>query len=93
MISASEARANLTHILDQVEGGEEVVISRHGKAVAVVVRPDALRVRRAGTGAALALDVHHALDAARRQPLPKVGISPKNAERRVAELRVERDND
>jgi len=46
-ISASEARAALPEILDRVLAGEEVTITRHGQAVAVVVRPDALSARRA----------------------------------------------
>lgn len=46
-MSVSEARAALPEVLDRVTAGEEVTITRHGRAVAVVVRPDALRVRRA----------------------------------------------
>ena len=49
-MSVSEARAALPEILDKVTEGEEVTITRHGKAVAVVVRPDVLRARR-GEGA------------------------------------------
>jgi antitoxin (DNA-binding transcriptional repressor) of toxin-antitoxin stability system len=56
-ISVSEARAGLPRILERVTEGEEVTITRHGKAVAVVVRPDVLRARRAGA----ALDVVVAL--------------------------------
>ena len=46
-MSVSEARAALPRILEKVTEGEEVTITRHGRAVAVVVRPDALRTRRA----------------------------------------------
>lgn len=46
-MTASEARAALPEILDRVLRGEEVEITRHGKPVAVVVSPNALRVRRA----------------------------------------------
>lgn len=46
-VSVSEARAALPEILDRVIAGEEVTITRHGREVAVVVRPDAIRVRRA----------------------------------------------
>ena len=35
----------LPDLLTRVEGGEEVTITRHGRAVAVLVRPDALRSR------------------------------------------------
>lgn len=47
-VGVSEARAALPQILDQVTEGEEVTITRHGRAVAVLIRPDALRARRAG---------------------------------------------
>ena len=47
-MSASEARAALPELLNRVEGGEEVTITRHGHPVAVLVRPDSLRARRAG---------------------------------------------
>ncbi|WP_434056376.1 type II toxin-antitoxin system Phd/YefM family antitoxin [Georgenia sunbinii] len=46
-ISASVARQTLPAQLDRVEAGEEVAITRHGRVVAVLVRPDALRARRA----------------------------------------------
>lgn len=36
-ISLAEAKAKLSHILDQVEAGEEVVITRRGQAVARIV--------------------------------------------------------
>ena len=47
-VSVSEARATLPDLLDRVLAGEEVTVTRHGHAVAIIVRPDALRVRRAG---------------------------------------------
>lgn len=46
-MTASQARAALPEILDRVMAGEEVTITRHGTAVAVIVRPDAMRARRA----------------------------------------------
>lgn len=46
-MTVSQARAALPEVLDRVLAGEEVTITRHGEAVAVVVRPDAVRVRRA----------------------------------------------
>ncbi|HEY3826356.1 MAG TPA: type II toxin-antitoxin system prevent-host-death family antitoxin [Bryobacteraceae bacterium] len=41
-IGAFEAKNKLGSLLDRVEGGEEIVITRHGKAVARLVpnRPD-----------------------------------------------------
>lgn len=46
-ITVSKARAALPQILQRVLAGEEVTITRHGEPVAVVVRPDTLRARRA----------------------------------------------
>ena len=46
-MSVSEARAALPAILDRVGEGEEVTITRHGRPVAVIVRPDTLTLRRA----------------------------------------------
>ncbi len=36
-ISLAEAKAKLSHILDQVEAGEEVIITRRGQPVARLV--------------------------------------------------------
>jgi antitoxin YefM len=42
-VSLSEAKAKLSSLLDSVEGhNEEVVITRHGRAAAVLVSPDDL---------------------------------------------------
>ena len=46
-MSVSQARAALPEVLDRVLAGEEITITRHGRAVAVVVHPDAVRARRA----------------------------------------------
>ncbi len=43
-MSVSEARAALPDS-DRVLAGEEVTITRHGRAVAVLLHPDAVRVR------------------------------------------------
>jgi len=46
-MTLTEARANLPSLLDRVAAGEEITVTRHGHAVAVMVRPDRLRSRRA----------------------------------------------
>ncbi len=89
--SASEARAALPEILDRVEGGEEAVITRHGKPVAVVVRPDALRARRADGAFAAARELHSLLEGARGSRHPEVGLDRRRAQALVRELRAERD--
>jgi len=38
-IGAFEAKNKLSQLLDQVERGEEVIITRHGKAVARLIPP------------------------------------------------------
>jgi prevent-host-death family protein len=45
-LTVTEAQANLSEVLDRVERGEEITITRHGRAVAVVLQPDALPTRR-----------------------------------------------
>lgn len=90
-VSVSEARAMLPQVLDRVEAGEEVVLTRHGRQVAIIVRPDALRARRAGPALDAAATVKERLDAARRAPLPASGLSPERAESLVADVRAGRD--
>ena len=46
-MTVSEARAALLAIIERVLDGEDVTRTRHGVAVAVVVRPDSLLARRA----------------------------------------------
>jgi len=90
-MTVSEARAALPEIIERVLGGEEVTLTRHGEAVAVVVRPDTLRVRRADRVLGLAASLHDALEAGRRTGLrPRGTISPERAEALVAEVRAAR---
>jgi prevent-host-death family protein len=86
-LTASEARARLPSLLDCVEMGEEVVITRHGRPVAVMVRPDNLRSRRADKMMETATRIEQALESARRQPIPSEGLSRERAEELVAEVR------
>lgn len=90
-MSASEARAALPHLLDRVEAGEEVVVTRHGRQIAVIVRPDTLRVRRASEALESAAGIRDRLEKARRTPLPKKGLTAQRAEAHVAEIRAGRD--
>ena len=86
----SRARAELPALLDQVEAGHEVTISRHGRPVAVLIRPDALRSRRADPALAAARDVEKGLYKARQSPRPRNGLSPDYAEELIAEVRAGR---
>jgi prevent-host-death family protein len=44
--SVRETRESLSDLLDHVEKGEEIEITRHGKAVAVMISPAALAALR-----------------------------------------------
>ena len=91
-MSASEARAALPELLNRVEDGEEVTITRHGRPVAVLVRPDALRVRRAEVVLDDAAQIHNLLAEAAAAPLPEgAGLTGQRAEDLIAEIRASRD--
>ncbi len=90
-MSASDARAALPEILDRVLAGEEVTITRHGKAVAVVVRPDTVRVRRADRALADAERLREILDRGRTGPLADAPeLTAERAEQLVAEVAAAR---
>ncbi|MGH9918960.1 MAG: type II toxin-antitoxin system Phd/YefM family antitoxin [Nitrososphaerales archaeon] len=91
-ISASDARAALPELLTRVEEGEEVVITRHGRPVAVLLHPDALRIRRAGAAMAGAERIHELLSAAAPETPPATtGLTSERAEELIAEIRAARD--
>ena len=95
-MTASEARARLPEILDRVEAGEEVTISRHGKPVAVVLAPRNVRVRRAAATAAIerAEQLGRELEAARHEPLTFSGaMTAERAEELIRAIRADRDAD
>lgn len=90
-LSVSEARARLPEVLDRVADGDEVTITRHGQPVAVVVRPDALRTRRAEATIRQARQVGDLLSAAGQQPLASAGVSAERADELVRAVREARD--
>ena len=90
-MSVSEARAALPEVLDRVAAGEEITVTRHGRAVAVVVRPDALRVRRAERALTESERLRTLLDRARAEsPAPSAGLSAERAEELVTEVHAGR---
>jgi prevent-host-death family protein len=93
MMSASQARATLPQLLDRVAAGDEVTITRHGHPVAVLVRPDALRSRRAQAAIDGAALVHAALAAGRTAKLQSAagGVSAARAEELIDEVRAGRE--
>ena len=89
--SVSEARAALPEILERVTEGEEITLTHYGQAVAVVVRPDLLRVRKGEGVLASAADLRQRLETARGMPRPAAkGASRKRADALVAALRTSR---
>lgn len=90
-MSVSQARAALPEILDRVLAGEEVTITRHGEAVAVVVRPDALHTRRADRALANAERLRDLMDRGRAARLSDApAVTDDRAERLVAEVAAAR---
>lgn len=91
-MTASEARAALPDLLTRVEDGEEVTITRHGRPVAVLVRPDALRSRRAQAALDDAARIHELLATAAAEAIPPgTGITTHRAEELIAQIRADRD--
>jgi len=90
-LSVSEARATLPEVLDRVADGEEVTITRHGQPVAVLLRPDALRTRRAETTIRQARQVADLLAAAGQQALASASLSAERANELVQTIREARD--
>jgi len=78
-------------LLDRVVAGDEVTITRYGQPVAVVVRPDALRSRRADTALASAAKLRGLLAAGRRTPLTATGLTEARAEELIADVSASRD--
>ena len=86
-ISVSEARATLPDLLDRVLAGEEITITRHGKPVAVVMRPDAVRVRRGGDALAEAEHLREVMDRGRTTRLDDApSVAAERADSLVAEV-------
>jgi prevent-host-death family protein len=91
MYTMSEARAALARILDEVERGESVTITRHGRPAAQLIAP-----RTTNPAAA---DLFHAanrlaveLDEARSRPLSAPVAGGPTADELVAALRADRDS-
>lgn len=91
-MTVSEARAALPSVLDRVAEGEQVTITRHGRAVAVVVRPDVLWSRQARGALDDADRIHALLDEAAAADLPDgPGLTAERAEELIGRIRAGRD--
>jgi prevent-host-death family protein len=93
VMTVSEARAALPEVLNRVAEGEEITITRHGQAVAVIVRPDIMWSRsRAEEALAEADKLRKLLEAgARSGPPADDGLTTEYAEELVAAIRADRD--
>jgi antitoxin (DNA-binding transcriptional repressor) of toxin-antitoxin stability system len=91
-MTISEARAALPEVIDRVAEGEEITITRHGRPVAVVVRPDILWSRRARGALDDAERVHVLLAQAAATAWPEgAGLTEERAEELIGEIRAGRD--
>lgn len=91
-MTVSEARAALPQVLDRVAEGEEITITRHGRPVAVVVRPDIMWSRRAHAVMDDAERIHELLAGAAATALPEeAGLTVQRAEELIGEIRADRD--
>jgi antitoxin (DNA-binding transcriptional repressor) of toxin-antitoxin stability system len=92
VMTISEARAALPDVVNRVEAGEEVTITRHGRAVAVIVRPDVIwhrppadRLRAAAEG------LERILQEAAESGISAGGLTEQYAEELIADIRAGRD--
>lgn len=91
-LTVSQARSTLPGLLNRVESGEEILITRHGRPVAVLVRPDAIRNHRARPALDAAERVRTLLIAAAAEPQPTVAaVTAQRAEELIRDIRVARD--
>jgi antitoxin (DNA-binding transcriptional repressor) of toxin-antitoxin stability system len=92
VLTVSEARAALPEVLNRVAEGEEITITRHGRAVAVIVRPDIIWSRsRAGEAMSESDRLRDLLAAAADGELPAAGVTQGYAEELIAAIRADRD--
>jgi prevent-host-death family protein len=92
-VTVSKARAALPQILQRVLAGEEVTITRHGEPVAVVVRPDTLRARRASQRLIEADRMRDLIASGRRAKLrPRPSLSEQQADALLADVQASRSS-
>jgi prevent-host-death family protein len=93
VMTVSEARAALPEVLNRVEEGEEITITRHGRPVAVIVRPDIMWSRSRAEWVFVEADRLHKLieEAGKSELLPTRGLTEEYAEELIAEIRAGRD--
>jgi antitoxin (DNA-binding transcriptional repressor) of toxin-antitoxin stability system len=92
VMTISEARAALPEVLNRVEDGEEITITRHGRAVAVIVRPDIMWSRSRAESLLVEADkLHQLLEKAGQREMTPGGLTTEYAEELIADIRADRD--
>jgi prevent-host-death family protein len=74
-LSLSQARARLPELLDRVAAGEEVHISRHGRALAVLINHDLWMKTRTHHVLIEARELRARLEAARAHPIASESLA------------------
>ena len=88
---AAVSESPTAEILDRVATGEEITLTRHGRAAAVMLRPDAVRARRGEAVLDDARRIQEMLDDAATRPLPRPVVAVDRGEEMVKGIRAERD--
>ncbi|MDR1294131.1 MAG: type II toxin-antitoxin system prevent-host-death family antitoxin [Bifidobacteriaceae bacterium] len=91
VLTVTDARAALPALLDRVEQGEQITITRHGRAVAMLVNPDSVRPGPSPEVRARIDAVAQYLDRAKGSPVSG-DVTAARADALVGELRAERDS-
>jgi antitoxin (DNA-binding transcriptional repressor) of toxin-antitoxin stability system len=93
VMTVSEARAALPEVLNRVEDGEEITITRHGRPVAVIVRPDIMRSRSRAESLLVEADkLHRMIEEAGQREMSADGLTTEYAEELIAHIRADRDS-
>jgi len=90
-ITITAARAKLPQLVDEVEAGGEVLITRHGRSVAVLKRPKESWRDRFPDLAAGVDQLERDMERARHEPFNPIACSPEWADEMVAAIRADRD--
>jgi antitoxin (DNA-binding transcriptional repressor) of toxin-antitoxin stability system len=90
-LTVSEVRARLAEVLDRVEAGAEIIITRRGRPAAALLRPDAVRAVHRQRTIERAWEIGRMLEEARHHPLGDPTMSVERAEELIAEIRADRD--
>lgn len=92
VVTVSEARAHLQEMVELVQSGEEVTLTRHGVPVAVMVNPMSLRTRRAEGAFDLATRLGRLMAEAKERPFTFTDTGTTEwAEDLVRGIRADRD--